>query len=115
MRALSRSGSNGIPASREEGRSATEYRSAVSRCYSRTSRERCARSTRSRPADRHSRVRDETVDAYRSIDANASLAMGGTDVTEETRRRLTMRSARADSRDQAIDETSCVRLRTPDA
>ena len=85
MRALSRSCGNGIPASRQAGGSEAEYRSAVSRCYSRTSRARCAGSTRSRSADRHSRVRNEAVDAHRSIDANASPAMGGKDVTEETR------------------------------
>ena len=83
----------------------------VPRCYSRTGRARCARSTRSRPAARHSGIRDEAVDASRSINANASPAMGGTDVTEETRRRVVSNRTRYESRN-VKGETSCARSRT---
>ena len=111
MRALSRSCGNGIPASRQAGRRATEHRSAFPRCYSRTGRARCARSTRSRPAAGHSGFRDEAVDASRSIDANARFAMGGTDITEETRRRVVSNRHSIKSRN-VKGETSCARLRT---
>src|SRR6266566_3008008 len=88
MRALPRSCDNGIPASRQAGRSAARHRSELPRCYSGTGRARCARNTRSRPAASNSGIRDEAVDASRSINATAHLAMGGTDVTEGTRRRV---------------------------
>src|SRR5206468_13035944 len=88
MRALPRSCGNGIPASRQAGRSAAEHRSEDPRRYGRTGRARCARSTRRGPAANNSGVRDEAVDASRSINATARLTMGGTDVTEETRRRV---------------------------
>src|SRR5438874_10604242 len=96
MRALPRSRGNGIPASRQAGRSATGHRSEFPRCYSRTGRARCARSTRSRPAANNSGVRDEAIDAARSVNANAYFAMGGTDVTEETRRCVATDCAYAD-------------------
>src|SRR3954454_13402797 len=85
MRALSRSCGYRIPASRQAGGSAAGHRSEVPRPYSPTGCARCARSSRSRPAARDSGVRDETVDASRPINANGRFAMGGTDVTEETR------------------------------
>src|SRR5882757_3925990 len=96
MRALPRSCGNGIPASRQAGRSAARHRSDLPRCYSGTGRAGCARSTRSRPAANNSGVRDEAADASRSINANARFAMGGTDVTEETRRRVATKYARVD-------------------
>ncbi len=40
----------------------------------------------SKQAANNSGVRNEALDASRSINANASPAMGGTDVTEITRR-----------------------------
>src|SRR6516162_10473746 len=88
MHALSWSCGNGIPASGQAGGSATKHRPTVPRCYSRTGRARCARGSRSRPATHHPGVRNEDVDASRSIDANASPAMVGTDVPEETRCRV---------------------------
>src|SRR5205814_3347832 len=88
MRALPWSCCNGIPASRQAEGSAAGHRSEIYRYYSRTGRARCTRSTRIRPAARHSGIRDETADASRSINANASPAMGGTDVTAETRLRV---------------------------
>ena len=97
MRALPRSCGNGIPASRQAGRSAAGHRSEFPRCYSRTGRARCARSTRSRPATNNSGVRDEAVDASRSINANARFAMGGTDVTEETGRRVVSNRTRSNA------------------
>ena len=86
MRALSRSCGNGIPASSQARGSAAGHRSAVFGCHSPTSRARCARRSRSRPTDRHSRICDENVDADRPVDANASPALGSPDVTAETRR-----------------------------
>src|SRR5205809_920413 len=73
---------------------------------------RCARSTRSRPAANNSGVRDEAVDASRSINATARFAMGGMDVTEETRRRVRTKYA-AQMADIANDETSYARSQTP--
>jgi len=51
---------------------------------------------RSRPAANNSGVRNEAFNASRSINANASPAMGGTDVTEITRRCVATNCAWAD-------------------
>ncbi len=67
------------------------------RCYSGTGRARCARSTRSRSAANNSGVRDEAVDAARSIDATTRFAMGGTDVAEETWRRVVSNRTRSNA------------------
>ncbi len=114
MRALSRSCGNRIPASRQTGGSAAGHRSELPCCYSRRGRARCARGTRSRSAARDSGVRDETVDASRSIDAVTRFAMGRADVAEENMwRRVATGVAPRRWHAYASDETSCAGSRTP--
>ena len=57
-----------------------------------TGRARCARSTRSGPANRGAGVGYEAANAFGSNDANACDAPGSAAVTEDTRRRVTGKS-----------------------